>query len=211
MLADALESVLSNEVSITDNETADELENLLSNEVSITGKAMKVLLHYQDQIELGMGRPQWGSELLVNLYPVNAQNGLLLDSSETNIPVPQMFLLLLGPEFEYELNHTVLWEKVRKVWHEHKLSPNVVLGIRCNTVASKIKELHAGKKIVLKSCLFPILKAIEEKHQICVQCGKQGHIEVECHRKFCTKCGRSGHLGAECFAKKDLNWKQIQF
>jgi hypothetical protein len=112
-------------------------DKLVASETNAIGKAMKVLLHYEDQIELGMGRPQWGSVCLANFLLESVPNGIVLDSSETELPVPKMFLLLLDQDSPYMLDHTILWWLLEKIWHEHKLSPDLVLGIRCNTIMSR--------------------------------------------------------------------------
>jgi hypothetical protein len=184
-------------------------DKLLATETHTIGKAIHVLHHYQAQILLGMGRPHWDSECLNDLMIRKESNGFLLHTWDTELPVPKMFLLLLDQDSQQVLNHTLLWGQLRKIWHAHKLSPDLVLGLKCSTVMNKLKELQAGNHIVLKSCLFPILKDIEGKHRLCAQCGQQGHIQRECHRQFCTKCGRAGHTWADCFAKTDLNGNHI--
>jgi hypothetical protein len=53
-------------------------------------------------------RPQWGSVCLANFLLESVPNGILLDSSETELPVPKMFLLLLDQDSPYMLDHTIL-------------------------------------------------------------------------------------------------------
>jgi hypothetical protein len=179
--------------------------NLVLNQcTSQIDKAISVIHHHIDLIQMYLGRPQWGVVELEGLIAKQTPNGFLLCTRDTNVPAPYMFLLIIDREWELD-GGPKLWTKLGHIWETHRVCTDLVVGLRFDHVLNKLKDLQSGIYVEFKNCLFPILKNMERSHAICARCGKKGHTSETCFRKFCTRCGRGGHASTDCYARTDLN------
>jgi hypothetical protein len=167
-------------------------------------KAISIIHHYIDLIQMHLGRPQWGVVEMEGLIAKQTPNGFLLCTKDTNVPAPYMFLLIIDGEWELD-GGAKLWTKLCHIWETHRVCTDLVVGLRFDHVFNKLKDLQSGIFVEFKNCLFPILKNMERSHGVCARCGKKGHTSETCFRKFCTKCGRGGHARIDCYARTDLN------
>ena len=167
-------------------------------------KAINIIHHHIDQIQMHLGRPQWGFVELEGLIAQQTPNGFLLCTRDTNVPAPYMFLLIIDQEWELDRGQK-LWTKLGQIWETHRVCTDLVVGLRFDHVLNKLKDLQSGIYVEFKNCLFAILKDMERSHAICARCGKRGHTSEACFRKFCTRCGRGGHAWTDCHERTDLN------
>jgi hypothetical protein len=167
-------------------------------------KAINIIHHHIDLIQMHMGRPQWGFIELEGLKAQQTPIGFLICTRDTNVPAPYMFLLIIDREWELDGGRR-LWTKLGHIWETHRVCTDLVVGLRCDLILNKLKDLQAGISVEFKNCLFAILKDIERSHSICARCGKKGHASENCFRKFCTRCGRGGHTWTDCHARTNLN------
>ena len=166
-------------------------------------KSKFLIEYYQKSIELHL--PRWGGLYLdlKGLLRPSSLCGFILDISDIeDIPASSMFLMLI-PDDNWESNFASrIRAELKAIWDQHSICNNLIFAVRNSVLIYKLQDLREGLSITLTSCLFPILKEVEQQHNLCANCGKYGHTSETCQQRFCSRCGRCGHSYKECFAKR---------
>jgi hypothetical protein len=120
-------------------------------------------------------------------------NGLLVSDFDKSLPTKMMCIFLVA---DRSIIHNRQWkhQSVESIFH---------IFLNCSTILRKLSTPEESP-VVLKNCMWPILKEVEASHGFCANCGYRGHVSDDCHFKFCVKCGRKGHLQRDCFARRDV-------
>lgn len=187
-----------------DNRTFD--KKLSSSEYSNVQRALMVLEHYQTQIMIGLGRPQWG-EIMLSTRVRRHENGFSLNlHGATNVPADAMFLLIVDRSWEFNGR---IQSELKNIWQKHSICRDLVIAVTLDTVLAQLSTLRRGGSVSLKSCLWAMLKNIEINSQLCAACSVYGHKSDRCGHRFCTKCGRGGHTAKLCYARTTVNGKPL--
>ena len=121
-------------------------------------------------------------------------DGLLV--SDFNIALPTKLICIYFVADGSRIIHSGQWKhpSVEYVFH---------IFLNCSTILGKLSTPEESQ-VVLKNCMWPILKKVEATHGLCANCGFRGHTSDNCHFKFCIRCGRRGHQRRECFAHSSI-------
>jgi len=137
------------------------------------------------------------------------EHGFELERGD-GLPTKHMYLLLVD---NAEEDDCLFIQSQLLFAHGLQIERDFVLVLHASTLVCRLSQIKAAymnsDSFYLKDCKWPILKTIEDGHNICASCGKRGHKSEKCFRKFCTLCGFLGHTQIRCFAKQNVMGEKV--